>query len=129
MITCWIPVAVYLHTQITYSGGKRGYINVLGNKWNTKKFLSHQLIQGSIAQNDACSIKGSQPAWDVPERSQSDLHWEKHLRDLSERSQKRRLFWDVFKTSQIHLKKDVFFVTSVRRLRNISKKTSFVWRL
>ena len=83
-----------------------------------------------------------QLAWDVSERSQSDPHWERHLRDLSETSQKRRLFWDVFKTSQIHLKKDVFFVTSLRRLKNdvfcmmslrrferMSKKMSFPWHL
>ena len=70
---------------------------------------------------------GSQPAWDVFEISQTDLHWEKHLKDLSETSQKRRLFWDVFKTSQIHLKKDAFFVTSLRRLNYISKKMSFLW--
>ena len=43
----------------------------------------------------------TQPAWDVFEKFQSDLHWERHL---SETSQKRRLFCDVFKTSQIHLK-------------------------
>ena len=61
--------------------------------------------------------------------SQTDLHWERHLKDLSETSQKRRLFWDVFKTSQIHLKKDVFFVTSLRRLRYVSKKMSFLWAL
>ena len=73
--------------------------------------------------------QSTQPAWDVSERSQSDLHWERYLRDLSETSQKRCLFCDVFKTSQIHLKKDVFFVTSLRRLKNISKKMSFVWRL
>ena len=54
-------------------------------------------------------------------------------RDISETSletsQKRWLFCDVFKTSQIHLRKDVFFVTSLRRLKNISKKTSFLWHL
>ena len=44
------------------------------------------------------------------------------FRDLLETSQKRWLFCDVFKTSQIHLKKDVFCVTSLRRLKNISKK-------
>ena len=38
-------------------------------------------------------------------------------------------FCDVFKTSQIHLKKDVSFVTSLRRLKNISKKMSFVMSL
>ena len=70
----------------------------------------------------------TQPAWDVSERSQSDLYLERHLRDLLETSQKRWLFCDVFKTSQIHLKKDVFFVTSLRRLKYISRKMSFLWR-
>ena len=67
--------------------------------------------------------------WDVSERSQSDFHWDRHLRDLLEKSQKRCLFCDVFKTSQKHLKKDVFCVTSLRRLEHISKKMSFPWRL
>ena len=49
-----------------------------------------------------------QPPWDVSERSQSDFHWERHLRDLSESSQKRWIFG-----------------TSLRRLQHIS----FVWRL
>ena len=38
-------------------------------------------------------------------------------------------FFDVFKTSQILLGKDVFYVTSLRHLKNIFKKKSFVWRL
>ena len=67
----------------------------------------------------------TQPAWDVSERSQSNLHWERYLRDLLETSQKRCLFCDVFKTSQKHLKKDVFCVTSLRRLEHISKKSLF----
>ena len=71
--------------------------------------------------------KSPQSAWDVSERSQSDLTWERHLRDLLETSQKRWLFYDVFKTSQKHLKKEVFYVTSLRRLKNISKKMSFPW--
>ena len=71
----------------------------------------------------------TQPAWDVFEISQSDLHWERDLKDLLETSQKRRPFCDVFKTSQINLKKDVFFVTSLRRPTYISKKMSFLWRL
>ena len=70
-----------------------------------------------------------QPAWDVSERSQSDLHWERYLRDLSETSQKICLFCDVFKTSQKHLKKDFLCVTSLRRLAHISKKKYFPWRL
>ena len=71
----------------------------------------------------------TQPAWDVFEMSQLDLHWERHLKDLSETSQKRRLFCDVFKTSQIHLKKDVFLETFLRRLKYISEKMSFLRRL
>ena len=55
--------------------------------------------------------QSTQPAWDVSERSQSDLHWE---REISE-------------TSQKHLKRDLFFVTYLRRLKSISKKISFVW--
>ena len=43
--------------------------------------------------------------------------WERHLRDLFETSQKRLLFWGVFKTSQIHVKKMSF----VWRLWNVSK--------
>ena len=50
--------------------------------------------------------QSTQPAWDVSERSQSDLHWE---REISE-------------TSQKHLKRDVFFVTYLRRPKSISKK-------
>ena len=54
-------------------------------------------------------------------------------RDISETSletsQKRWLFCDVFKTSQKHLKKDVFCVTSLGRLGHISKTMSFPWRL
>ena len=66
-----------------------------------------------------------QPARDVSEMSQSDLHWERHPKDLLETSQKRRLFCDVFKTSQIHLRKDVFLVISFRHLKYISKKMLF----
>ena len=64
----------------------------------------------------------TQTAWNVFDMSQTNLHWERHLKDLSETSQKRHLFWDVFKTSQIHLKKDIFFVTSLRRLKTSLKK-------
>ena len=78
------------------------------------------------------------PAWDVSERSQSDLHWERHLRNFLETSQRRWLFslrhfkyisrkmsfCDVSKTSQKHLEKDVFWVTFSRHLEHISKKMS-----
>ena len=70
-----------------------------------------------------------QQVWDVPERSRSNLHCERHLRYFLGTSQKRWLFCNVFKTSQIHLIKDVFCVTSLRRLENISKKMLFPWRL
>ena len=53
-----------------------------------------------------------QPAWDVSERSQLDLHWE-----------------DIPETSQKHLKRDDFLETSLRRLKYTSKKISFLWRL
>ena len=36
---------------------------------------------------------------------------------------------DISKISQKHLKEDVFFETSLRRLKYISKKMSFLWRL
>ena len=45
--------------------------------------------------------------------------------DISETSQKylkKDVFCDAFKTSQKHPKKDVFSVTSLRRLKNISRK-------
>ena len=70
-------------------------------------------------------FKASQPAWNVSEMSQSDLHLQIHLKDLSETSQKRRLFCGVFNTSQIHLKKDIFFEKSLRCPKYISKKMSF----
>ena len=38
-------------------------------------------------------------------------------------------FCEVFKRSQKYLKKDIFFVMSLRRLENILKKMSFPWRL
>ena len=53
-------------------------------------------------------------------RSQLDLHSERHLRDLLGTSQKTWVFCDVFKTSQMPLKKHVFLVKSLRRLKNIS---------
>ena len=91
----------------------------------SRKYILTLRIQ--ITKKYKCHIMtfGTQPAWDVSERSQSDLHWERHLRDLLETSQKRLLFCDVFKTSQTHLKKDVFFVTSLGRLKSISRK--YLW--
>ena len=63
------------------------------------------------------------------ERLQSDLHWEWYLRHLSEKSLKWWSFCDVFKTPQIHLKKDVFYVMSLTHLKHISKKMSILWLL
>ena len=60
-----------------------------------------------------------QPAW--------DLHWERHLRDLLQTSQKRWLLCDVFRTSQIHIKNDIFFVTPLRRLKYIFCVTSLIY--
>ena len=59
----------------------------------------------------------------------TDLPRKRHLIGFLETSQKRWLFCDVFKTFQKHLKKDVFCLTSLRRLEQISKKMSFPWRL
>ena len=67
----------------------------------------------------------TQLAWDVSERSQSDLHWERHLRDLLEIFQKRWLFCDVFKTSQIQLKKGVFCVRSLDVSNKSQKRCLF----
>ena len=44
------------------------------------------------------------------------------LWDVSKTSQKRSFLCDVFKTSRAYLKKDVFPVTSLRRLKSISRK-------
>ena len=50
------------------------------------------------------------------------------LYDVSNTSQKRCIFCDIFIMFQKHLKKDVFCMTSLRRLEHISKKMSFPWR-
>ena len=50
----------------------------------------------------------------------NDSH-EMSLRDLNQR--------DISESSQKHLKKDVFCMTSLRRLKHISKKMSFLWHL
>ena len=84
----------------------RGFL--LAKKFFSKLILLlfHLFIMPSI------NVMTTQPAWDVFEISQSNIHWERRLKDLSGTSQKRRCLCDVFRTSQIHLKKDVFFVTS-----------------
>ena len=76
-----------------------------------------------------CKNVTAQLAWHVSERSQSDLHWGRHLRDLLETSQIRWLFCDAFKTSKKNLKNDVFCMTSSRHLEHIWKKISVPWRL
>ena len=63
--------------------------------------------------------------WEISIRSPLRQTYQRPLRT----SQKRWPFCDAFKTSHIHLKKDVFFVTSLRRLEHISKKMSIPWRL
>ena len=47
------------------------------------------------------------------------------LRDLNQICIER----DIVETSQKHLKRDDFFETPLRRLKYISKKMSFLWRL
>ena len=49
--------------------------------------------------------------------------------DVSERFNPISIERDISETSQIHLKKDVFFVKPLGRFKNISKKMSFVQRL
>ena len=56
----------------------------------------------------------------IPLRGHPSRH-EMSLRDLNQISIER----DISETSQKHLKRDVFFVTSLRRLKNISKKIVF----
>ena len=56
----------------------------------------------------------------IPLRGHPSRH-EMSLRDLNQISIER----DISETSQKHLKRDVFFVTSLRRLKNISKKILF----
>ena len=67
---------------------------------------------------------GKRCLWEISV-SESDLYWVRHFRDLLETFQKRWLFCNVFKTSQIHLKKDVFFVTSLIRLKTSQKRCLF----
>ena len=50
----------------------------------------------------------------------------RRLQDLSNTSPKRCLFCDAFKTSRKHPKKDLFCVTSLRRLEHISKNMSLL---
>ena len=61
---------------------------------------------------------GTQPKWDVSERSQSDLHWERLLRKISKEMALLR-----------RLTKYVIYVTSLSRPQHISKKISIPWRL
>ena len=58
---------------------------------------------------------------DVSIRSPLRETSQKPLKNISEKC----LFCDVFKTSQVHLKKVVFHVTFLRRLKRISKTCQF----
>ena len=70
---------------------------------------------------------------EIPQRPLTNISKEMsflwRLYDVSNTSQKRCFFCDVFKTSQKHLEKDFFFVTSLRRLGHISRKMSSSWCL
>ena len=60
----------------------------------------------------------------------SQISIDRNISKTSQKHLKRDVFFcGVFKTSQIHLKKDVFFVTSLRRLKRISKKMCILWPL
>ena len=80
--------------------------------------------------------------WDISIRSPLRETSQRHLRDISKKtpflrrlwdisniSQKRRLSYDIFETSQMYLKNDVFFEAFKIPLQYISKKVSFMWRL
>ena len=67
----------------------------------------------------------SQSAWDVFKTSPSDLHWQAHLKNLSETYQKRRFLCDIFKTSEIHLKK-TSFLWHLSDISNTSQKRRFL---
>ena len=59
---------------------------------------------------------------ELSETSQKRCLFLWRLYDISNTPQKTCLFCDVFKASQIHLKKDGFQVTSLKRVKHISKK-------
>ena len=67
------------------------------------------------------SSPGMRCLWEISIRSLLGETAQRPLRNLS----KKMIFCDVFKTSQIHLKKDVYSVTSLRRFKNISSK--YLW--
>ena len=60
----------------------------------------------------------------------SHVHLKKDLYSVTSQIYLRKMpFYDFFKMPQIHLKKDVFHVTSLRRFKHISNKVSILWRL
>ena len=59
----------------------------------------------------------------IPTKREPSRH-DMSLRDFNQIS----IETDISETSQKHLKRDDFFVTSLRHLKYISKKMSFMWR-
>ena len=104
---------------------------------------------GWFSSGKKLSVIKLQTSYPAGGRSLWELSIRYPLRETSQRPfrniSKEMTFCDIFKTYQIHLKNDVFFVTSLRRLKNILKrcicvtslrrlqriwrKMSFPWRL
>ena len=78
-----------------------------------RKLIIMPLWRGSLA--------GMRSLWDVSIRSPLREASPRPLRNIS----KRCLFCGVFKTSQVDLIKDFFFVTSLRRLKHTPKRWLF----
>ena len=75
----------------------------------------------SYPDNTLTGYEYYQLSWDVSWSSQRGLHWERHLRNHPETSQKRWFFCDIFKASQTNLKNDVSSIPQKRCLfRDIS---------
>ena len=85
----------------------------MNESFNKLHLIIHQILTFAKMRIfiEKCTAKSStQLVRDVSERSQSNIHWERHLRDVLETSHKRYLF-----------------LTSLRRLKYFSEKMSFMW--
>ena len=82
--------------------------------------LTDRFIRNSLCDNFPA---GMRCFWEISMRSLSRQTSERPLINISRGTTFLR------RLSQIHLKKYIFFVTPIRRLINISKKPSSLWRL
>ena len=102
---------------------------------NSRNLLLDIWEKSSAFANKSSFYIGCLVRWNKkPSRNQLSLRdlnqifIERDILDLLETSQKRRLFCDVFKTSQKHLKK-TSFVWRLKEVSNISQKRCLLWRL